>query len=243
MSDPHQDRDPRAGLPGPVPERAERVTSDDPADFLAPGWFVDSDHPDVVAYARRVTGDAPAAREQAVAIYYAVRDGIRYDPYSSSSRRDDFRASTIVHQRAAFCVPKAILMAAACRASGISARLGYADVRNHLTSEKLRERMRSDLFVFHGFVEVWIDGAWRKATPTFNLELCERFGVKPLDFNGIDDALMHPFDTEGRRHMEYVRDRGRYFDFPMEAMLEAWREEYPASMTAGTKADDDEAFH
>ena len=35
-----------------------------------------------------------------------------------------------------------------------------------------------DLFVFHGFTEFWLAGRrWVKATPAFNIELCERFGV------------------------------------------------------------------
>jgi transglutaminase-like putative cysteine protease len=35
----------------------------------------------VVAYARREAGDATTPRDIAVRLYYAVRDGIRYDPY------------------------------------------------------------------------------------------------------------------------------------------------------------------
>jgi transglutaminase-like putative cysteine protease len=126
-----------------------------------------------------VTAGASDPRERAVALYYAVRDGIRYDPYSVQAAPQAYRASSIVQAPAAFCVPKAILLAAAARDIGIPARLGFADVRNHLASEKLRARMGTDLFVFHGYTDLYLDGGWRKATPAFNRELCSRFGVPP----------------------------------------------------------------
>lgn len=219
--------------------------SDDPAAFLAPTWFVDSDHPDVVAWAERAVGDATTDRDKAIRLFYAVRDGIRYDPYSASRDPAAYQASAIAHVPAAYCVPKAVLLAAVARASGVPARLGFADVRNHLQSEKLRERMGTDLFVYHGYVELYVDGRWVKATPAFNLELCQRFGVQPLEFDGEHDALLHPYDTAGNRHMEYVRDRGVYADLPLDAMFAAWAEVYDDSIiqdAAGQPVHDD-AFH
>jgi len=212
---------------------------------LRPGHFVDSDAPAVRAFAERACAGARDPRERAVALYYAVRDGWRYDPYSAGADPDAYRASRVVETRAAFCIPKAILLAAAARASGIPARVGFADVRNHLASEKLRARMGgSDLFVFHGFTELWLGAGFVKATPAFDRGLCDRFGVKPLEFDGSADSLLHPFDVEGRRHMEYVRDRGSFLDFPFEAMRAAFREEYPPE-AFGTDPTPvrDEAFH
>jgi len=194
--------------------------------WLAPGRFVDSDSSAVKEFAARAVADAATAREKAVRIYYAVRDGLRYDPYACVFDPDSFLASAIAAMPAGFCVQKAILMAAACRAQGIPCRLGFADVRNHLTSPKLLERMKTDLFVFHGFCEVFVDGHWLKATPTFNRELCDRFGVKPLEFDGTADALFHEFDQQGRRHMEYVRYHGVFADLPFETMVAAMHEAY-----------------
>ncbi len=112
--------------------------------------FVEADHPDVVAFAERATAGATTDREKAVALYYAVRDGIRYDPYSMSADPETYRSSRVVQDGVAYCIPKAVLLAAAARAAGLTARLGFADVRNHLNSEKLRERMgASDLFIWH----------------------------------------------------------------------------------------------
>lgn len=215
--------------------------ADDLRAFLAPTRFVDCDAPEVRDFAARVTAGASDPRERAVALYYAVRDGIRYDPYSVQVDPDAYRASRIVQAPAAFCVPKAILLAAAARAVGIPARLGFADVRNHLASEKLRARMGTDLFVFHGYTDLHLDGAWRKATPAFNRELCGRFGVPALEFDGTADAMLHAFDGEGRRYMEYVRDRGTFVDLPLDEMLRVFRELYAGAELQ--PAERDAAFH
>src|SRR5215212_620238 len=118
-----------------------------PEEYLAPTPFLDSDDPDVIAYAQRVCAEAGADtdRDRAVALFLAVRDGWRYDPYSSTRIADDYRASTVLQQTTAYCIPKAVLLSALCRAAGIPARLGFADVRNHLQSEKLRQKMGTDL--------------------------------------------------------------------------------------------------
>jgi transglutaminase-like putative cysteine protease len=195
--------------------------------YLEPTWFLDSDHPEVVRYARERTAGAESDAERAVRLFYAVRDGIRYDPYTTSLEPETFKASGVVGRDATFCIPKAILLAAGARASGIPARLAFADVRNHLSTERLTRLLRTDLFVFHGYTELFLGGRWVKATPTFNLSLCEKFNVKPLEFNGRDDALLHPFDAEGKRHMEYVRDRGRHADMPLAELIRAVREAYP----------------
>jgi hypothetical protein len=110
---------------------------------------------------------------------------------------------------------------------GIPAALGFADVRNHLNTPKLQELMETDLFIYHGYVQLWLGNEAYKVTPAFNMELCERFGVKPLVFDGYHDALFHEFDEQNHRHMEYVNDRGLYFDAPMGEFLVAFKETYP----------------
>lgn len=197
----------------------------DPA-WLAPTWFIDHDHPAVAAFADDAAGDTDDPTQVAVRLFHAVRDGFRYDPYGSDHRPESFRASTVVGTDANWCVPKSVLLAAAARHRGIPARLGFADVRNHLSSEKLRERMGTDLFAWHGYAELLLDGRWFKLSTAFNIELCERFGVAVLEFDGTDDALMHPYDTSGNRHMEYVRERGSYDDLPLEEILATFAEVY-----------------
>ena len=197
------------------------------AKTLSPAALVDSDHPDVIAFAAQHAHGADDT-ERAVALYYAVRDGLRYDPYRVDLTPHGMKASTALANGYGWCVPKAALLAAACRASGIPARVGYADVRNHLSTERLRQSMGgSDLFVWHGYTDVWLDGAWRKATPAFNLELCERFGLLPLEFDGRSDSIYHPFDRAGNRHMEYVNQHGSFDDVPLQRIVDAFAQHYP----------------
>jgi transglutaminase-like putative cysteine protease len=195
--------------------------------YLEPGPCVDSAHPRVVAHARAAADDTGDARELAVRLYYAVRDGIRYDPYRIDTSVAGMSASRCLENGYGFCITKAVLLAALLRVHAIPARLGYADVKNHLTSERLRRTMGSDLFAYHGYTDVWIGGRWVKATPAFNIELCSKAGILPLDWDGRADSIFHPFDAEGRRHMEYVRDRGTDPDVPRAAMFAAWAEVYP----------------
>lgn len=194
---------------------------------LAPTALLDSDHPDVVAFARAHAAGADD-RERAVALYLAVRDRIRYDPYRIDLTPEGMRASTVLANGHGWCVPKAALLAAAARAAGIPARVGYADVRNHLSTERLRATMGTDVFIWHGYVDLWLDGAWRKATPAFNIELCERFGLLPLEFDGVHDSLYHPYDRTGQRHMEYVRQRGSFDDMPLARIVADFAATYPA---------------
>lgn len=204
-------------------------------EFLEPGRYIDSGHPAVISFSRKnAVGKTHLAR--AVSLYYAVRDAIRYNPFLDFSRDDAYRASACIATGEGFCVGKAALLAACARAEGIAARVGFADVKNHLTTPALRERMGTDLFVYHGYSELLLEGRWVKATPAFNLELCRRFGVKPLEFDGREDSIFHPFDEQDRRHMEYLRDRGSHADVPVAEIMQAFREAYPVLYGLGKDA-------
>ena len=147
---------------------------------LAATTMVDSEHPAIRDYALQHSAGHKDARSRAVALYYAVRDGIRYDPYGLDLSEAGLRASTTLAAGRGWCVPKAVLLAAACRAIGIPAALGYADVRNHLSTERMRQQMQTDVFYWHGYTAILLDGRWVKATPAFNIELCEKFRIHVL---------------------------------------------------------------
>ena len=193
---------------------------------LTPTPLIDSDHPAVIAFARR--HDTTDERQRAVDLYYAVRDGLRYDPYRIDLSTAGMKASRALEIGIGWCVTKAALLAAAARATGIPARVGYADVRNHLSTERMRNLLKTDVFVWHGYAELWLDGAWVKATPAFNLELCERFGLLPLEFDGRSDSLYHPCDREGRRHMEYLNHRGTFEEVPLTQIVADFASAYPS---------------
>jgi transglutaminase-like putative cysteine protease len=193
---------------------------------LRPTTLIDSDHPAVFAFAAG-HGRGSDEREQAVALYYAVRDGFRYDPYRIDLSPRGMKASTVLENGYGWCVPKATLLAAACRTIGIPARVGFADVRNHLSTERMRRVMQTDVFFWHGYTDILLDGKWRKATPAFNVELCRRFDLLPLEFDGTADSLYHPFDRHGHRHMEYVNQRGSYDDVPLAEITTDFARLYP----------------
>ena len=204
-------------------------------EFLQPGRFIDSDHPKVAHFARQHARGSND-REKAVALYYAVRDGIRYHPFQNFTLDETYRASVCLERGAGWCVPKAALLAACARVAAIPARVGYADVKNHLTTPELTAKMGSDLFVYHGYTELHLAGRWVKATPAFNLSLCTRFRVKPLEFDGLNDSIFHPFDEDNRRHMEYVRERGAFADVPADEIKRAFRDMYPEYFNLGPDA-------
>ncbi len=222
--------------------------------WLRPTWFIDVHAPAVTAFVDAHVDRSTAPREQSISLFYAVRDAIRYDPYGISYEPAAFRASAAATAPTNWCVPKSVLLTAAARSLGIPARLGFADVRNHLSSEKLSESMGTDLFAWHGYAELLLpdpdepgESRWFKLSTAFNIELCDRFGVRPLEFDGTADALMHPFDKAGNRHMEYVNQRGSFDDLPLDAMLADFVEIYGADFghagrAGSAQAAGDDAF-
>lgn len=219
------------------------ATDADPAHYLRASYFVDHHSAAVRGFVQdALAGQAVNADDEvarAVALFYAVRDKIRYNPYSISGVRGSYKASSVIEAGEGWCVSKGALMTACARALGIPARPGYADVRNHLTSERLTRSMGTDVFAYHGYVELWLRGCWVKVTPVFNIELCEKFGVVPQEFDGASDSLFQEFDAGGRRHMEYLQDRGPYTDVPFAEIMADFSARYPR-LYASLKHDADD---
>ncbi|MBT8140339.1 MAG: transglutaminase family protein [Gammaproteobacteria bacterium] len=211
---------------------------------LRPTSYIDSEHPGIAAYAAANSIAGASDLDNAVKLYYAVRDDVRYNPYNIDPSPDGFTASAILQKREGWCVPKAILLAACVRRIGIPAKVGFADVVNHLSSEKLRERMGSDLFIWHGYTALYLEDQWVKATPAFNIELCEKAGIHPLEFDGRSDSIYHAYDKAGNKHMEYKNFRGEFDDVPREQIMAdllafyGQQVEHPASGSANEFAND-----
>ncbi len=215
--------------------------SADPADFLSSSHYFDYDHPIVNDFVAEHSDGASGHTAKAIKLFYAVRDELRYDPYAISLEADTYKASHVIEQGSGFCVQKGAVYTTVCRKVGIPARVGYADVLNHIATERLLELMQTNVFIYHGYVEVFLDGNWVKATPVFNQTLCEKFHIRPLEFDGKADSLFHPFDAKGRKHMEYVRERGVRNDLPFEEIKQAFAETYPAYFRANDNSVDFEA--
>ena len=196
-------------------------------EYLQPGRFIDSDHPEVIAFAERNRGASADLREQAVSLYYAVRDQVRYNPYTFSRDPQTLKASHALSAGESYCVPKALLLAACARHCGIPARIGLADVRNHLATPRLLALLRSEVFAMHGYTELYLAGRWVKATPAFNLALCRVFKVEPLAFDGLNDSVFHPCNQQGERYMEYLQDHGQFAELPLELFFSHLAACYP----------------
>jgi len=195
-------------------------------EYLEPTSIIDSDNPVVKDYAKRISDGASNPVELAVKLYLAVRDGIRYDPYAPFFLPEHYRASYVIGRGRSFCIPKASLLCALGRVCGIPSRVGFATVRNHLATKQLIEFLGSDLFVYHGFVEFYLEDKWVKCTPAFNRELCERHGVAALEFDGRNDSIFQPYNSENKRYMEYLEFVGTFADIPVSKIVDAWKEAY-----------------
>lgn len=195
--------------------------------YLTATSIIDSDSESIIDYARAVIGNADKdAVSKAVCLFYAVRDGIWYDPYLPFYRPEHYRSSNVLKRGRAFCIGKASLLCALGRACGIPARVGFADVHNHLATRQLLEYLGSSIFSYHGFVEFFLEDKWVKATPAFNKELCRKAKVTPLEFNGRDDSMFQPYNEEKKIFMEYIKDHGTYADIPVDQIVDAWKAVY-----------------
>lgn len=198
--------------------------------FTAPAEYIDSHHPSVVATARRLTGGGPETT--LIALYEFVRDL----PYEADDFEDleTYRASRTLAAGHGYCVSKAALFVALVRAAGFPARVGFADVRNHLASPRLIDLMKTDVFAWHGYGEVYAGDRWIKVSPTFDARTCARAGVEPLRFNGRDDALLQAFDGGGT--MRYERYHGAFHDVPARFLATEMPRLYPFTRNGGLAA-------
>ncbi|GGC66134.1 transglutaminase-like domain-containing protein [Marinobacter halophilus] len=195
--------------------------------YLKPTAFFDYDQPEVKAWIdQQLEGVPNDPVEQAKALYLAVRDSVHYNPYVFQTDPHTLTASYALTSGESYCIPKAVLLGAAARAVGIPSRLGLADVRNHLSSPKLIEWLRSDIFRMHGFIELYLNGQWVKATPAFNRQLCDMMKVEPLEFDGVHDSVFQEFTESGEAHMEYINDHGVFEDVPHQFIVEGVRAAY-----------------
>ncbi len=196
-------------------------------EYLQPTAFIDSTHPTVIDFANQFTTAAKTNSEKAVDLYYAVRDEVLYSPYHLVLNPAMISASLTLKRKSGYCIEKSLLLAAAGRALGIPSRLGFSIVRNHISTEKFRQQLRSDKFVFHGYNEFLLDGKWVKCTPAFNKSLCEKFNVPALDFDGKTDSVFQQFTADGQQYMEYLHEYGQFADFPYELFVSELKVHYP----------------
>jgi transglutaminase-like putative cysteine protease len=193
-----------------VPPASNEHAAESTSVYLAPAEYIDSDHPTIRRQVSLLGVGQDDHRRAARVLYTFVRDlPYRIEDFGSI---DTYRASAVLAREYGYCVPKAGLLAALCRATGIPARVAFADVQNHLASPRLLRLMGTDTFAWHGYTELWLGGRWVHVSPTFDRETCDRLGVPPLPFDGTNDALLQAFTGGGT--MTYRTWHGAFHDIP-----------------------------
>lgn len=195
--------------------------------YLQPNFFTDSKHESITDFANKHTQSSQNEVTKMLSLYYAVRDGFRYNPNQIRTRKEDFQASTQIARSEGHCIDKANILAACARVIGVPSRLGFANVTNHIATEKVEKSLGTNVLVFHGYTELFLNGKWVKATPAFNQKLCEKIGVKPLDFDGENDSVFQQYSPSGDKFMEYLHDYGQFAELPFDLMMSEWKKYYP----------------
>jgi len=195
-------------------------------EYTKPTKYIDSDSYIVREIANNLARDASNIVDLARKIFYYVRDGIKYSIYVDYFNRDLYRASVIIKNGYGYCVQKAIVLAALYRAVGIPAKICFADIINHSLSSEVYNLLKTNLFVYHGYTEVYIGGRWIKLTPVFDLGTAIKMNIDPLEFNGYDDVILPKYNKLGKLQFTYVKYRGCYVDPPIEDIINVFKSMY-----------------
>lgn len=195
--------------------------------YLDSTYFLDFEDQRIQEIVAEFDSQLLSQKEKAIGLYLKIRDGWRYDPYSISLKKDHYKASNIAGKSSGNCVDKSVLLVACLRALSIPAHIHLGKVKNHIAVERLIEKFGSNELTPHGMVNVQLNGKWLKMSPAFNKELCERFKVEPLDFDGENDSFLQQYNIEGSLFMEYTEDYGFFEDVPVEFMKQNVQEHYP----------------
>ncbi|MFC1969250.1 transglutaminase family protein [Chloroflexota bacterium] len=190
--------------------------------YLGPTPVIDCNDESVKQKASQLTQGNKNAVEKAINLFRFVRDEIGYNFWNLSDFLEDYRASATMARGEGFCIQKAIVLAALSRAAGIPARLRFAVIRNPLASDKVKELLGGDLFVSHGYNELYLGGKWLKVAPTYDRQLCEGKRLVLVEFDGVNHAVLPSHSLDGEPHIEYVLDRGHYDDLPLDEVIN-WR--------------------
>lgn len=194
--------------------------------YLEATYYFDFEHELIQELIAEFQEGTLSDKEKAIGLYEKVRDGWIYDPYTISLSPERMRASYIASRTTGHCIEKSIVLIAGLRAMNIPARLHLGKVKNHIAVERIVERIGSDELTPHGMVNVFLNGEWLKLSPAFNKELCEKFNVMPLEFDGESNSFLQQYNSSGSRFMEYLEDYGHFKDVPLEFIKKNLRDHY-----------------
>jgi transglutaminase-like putative cysteine protease len=187
--------------------------------YLEPTRYIDSDHADVIARARRLTEGCASEREKLERIYYFVRD-MPYDilasfRYLAEGKR---QASDVLQAGHAFCMGKASSFVALCRAAGIPARVGFQQLHcpdKPFMSEEVRRLWGDRTLPWHSLGEAYLDGKWLKLDATIDAPTANAKG-RPYtrEFDGEHDipTVEGPILKELDSHADYPTEVAEWYE-------------------------------
>ena len=191
--------------------------------YLKPTYFLDFNN-DIIKQKVKELIDSDDLTENAIKLFYFVRDKIKYNPYSPCDKREYYRSSEVLKRGSGYCIQKAVLLCSMLRLAKIPCKLVFVDIKNYNAPEKLT-KLFGNTYHFHGYCKLYLNNKWVSAAPTFNIEMCEKFGYKPTEFNGKEDALLEKYNVNGELTFEYINFRGEFDDLPFNIILNGFKEE------------------
>ncbi|MHA1437568.1 MAG: transglutaminase-like domain-containing protein [Promethearchaeota archaeon] len=197
--------------------------------YLQPTEFFDFNKKKVKEKAVEITKGFKTRKEKAIALFYWVRDEIKYNMFSYYPKiKANLKASVTLRRGNGFCMSKAVLLSTFARAVDIPARIHMVDIINHKISKKVIKLMGTNAFHCHGYSELFLKDKWIKLTPVFDKETSIKGGFFPMiEFDGEHDAMFAKYDNDGKIFVEYIEDRGTYADVPLEEIDKIFTEKYP----------------
>lgn len=189
-----------------------------PASSLRPSFCIDSNAKSIREKAAHLTASLTEGRDKARKLFYFVRDQIRYNFGPEVYEPSHFKASRALELGNGFCMQKAALYAALCRASGIPARIGFQHLVDYKIVGPFLEMLGTNELRNHGMNAIYLDGRWIAVDATLDRTLCERKDYRLVEFDGRQDALLPRTDRNGKPHFTIREQKGFYNDTPKFAM-------------------------
>ena len=200
-----------------------------PNSSLRPTYCIDSDAKPIVRKASELTASIRNSRDKVLRIFAFVRDEIPYNFAPDVRNRSHFKASHTLEMGNGFCMQKAALFAALCRASGIPARIGFQDIRDYMIVGDFLRLMGTNELSHHGMNAVFLNGRWVMADCTLDSGLANRKRYRLVEFDGARHALLPKTSRTGKPHFDILKQYRFYNDTPLFAsnsMLK-WVKEIP----------------
>lgn len=129
--------------------------------------LVDHQHPLVRKIAEKITEGYYSPESRVVAIFDYVRDHIKF---GFTPVWDRVKASEVIAGGEGYCVPKATLFVALCRAADIPARLHFGDIDLRIMYGIFPPFLMTFLprYASHAWAEVRLDGRWKSIDSYIN---------------------------------------------------------------------------